>query len=145
MRELTFDKELKTYWANENFTSPHRDLCKRRLDVSMHLDASYALEAVIKELRRRKQFVATMESCSAGRLASILTEGPGASKYFSHGWVTYSEYSKVDAGVPEDLIIEHGVYRLREQKAPTVVLDGGEAALVVGDECDLTAEAHFIA
>ncbi len=53
--------------------------------------------------------VAVAESCTGGLLASTLTDLSGASKWFSHGWVTYSNGSKAsELGIPLDLIEKHG-------------------------------------
>jgi nicotinamide-nucleotide amidase len=54
--------------------------------------------------------VAAAESCTGGLLAAMLTEVPGSSEYFSHGWVTYSEEAKQQQlGIPAELIHRHGV------------------------------------
>ena len=53
--------------------------------------------------------LAVAESCTGGLLASTLTDISGASKWFTHGWVTYSNESKSsELGIPLDLINKHG-------------------------------------
>lgn len=53
--------------------------------------------------------MAVSESCTGGLLASTLTDISGASKWFTHGWVTYSNESKSsELGIPLDLIEKHG-------------------------------------
>ena len=53
--------------------------------------------------------MAVAESCTGGLLASTLTDISGASKWFTHGWVTYSNESKSsELGIPVDLIEKHG-------------------------------------
>lgn len=53
--------------------------------------------------------MAVAESCTGGLLASTLTDISGASKWFTHGWVTYSNESKSsELGIPLDLIEKHG-------------------------------------
>ncbi len=55
------------------------------------------------------QALAVAESCTAGLLATRLTDRPRASGYFHGGVVAYSNEAKVDLlGVPEKLITEHG-------------------------------------
>ncbi|MBE5905653.1 MAG: CinA family protein [Lachnospiraceae bacterium] len=54
--------------------------------------------------------ISTMESCTGGLLASLLTDTEGASGVFSGGWVTYSNEAKIKAGVPEEIIEKYGVY-----------------------------------
>jgi len=53
--------------------------------------------------------VATAESCTAGMLASRLTELDGASRYVAGGVVAYSNEAKTEVlGVPAELIEAHG-------------------------------------
>lgn len=53
--------------------------------------------------------IATAESCTGGLLASALTDIPGASRVFTHGFVTYANAAKTQMlGVPEDLLASHG-------------------------------------
>lgn len=62
-----------------------------------------------EELTRLNKKVAVAESCTGGIIAGLLTSTPGASKYFSYGWVTYSNDAKnTELAVPADLIEEHG-------------------------------------
>ena len=52
--------------------------------------------------------LATVESCTAGALAALLADAPGASERFHGGFVVYTKANKVAAvGVPPDLIKEH--------------------------------------
>ncbi len=62
-----------------------------------------------EELAKRKQTVAVAESCTGGLLTKLITDVPGASKYFTYGWVTYSNNAKTtELGVPAELIEKHG-------------------------------------
>jgi len=66
-------------------------------------------EAVGLDLARRGRMVALAESCTGGLLAELLTDFSGASRYFTHGWITYSNRAKTgQIGVPADLIKRHG-------------------------------------
>ncbi|MEA3226948.1 MAG: nicotinamide-nucleotide amidohydrolase family protein, partial [Planctomycetota bacterium] len=69
-----------------------------------------SLEQVVgQELTRQGKTVAVAESCTGGLLAKLITDIPGATKYFTHGWVTYSNQAKSgELGVPAELIEEHG-------------------------------------
>ena len=52
--------------------------------------------------------LATVESCTAGALAALLADAPGASECFHGGFVVYTKANKVAAvGVPPDLIKAH--------------------------------------
>jgi nicotinamide-nucleotide amidase len=65
--------------------------------------------AVISMLETRGLTLATMESCTGGLLASVLTDAPGASGAFKGGLVTYMTEAKERFGVSEDGIEKFGV------------------------------------
>lgn len=66
-------------------------------------------EVVGRRLAQRGQTLATAESCTGGLLAKLVTDVPGASRYFARGWVTYSNEAKTDElGVPVELFALHG-------------------------------------
>ena len=53
--------------------------------------------------------IATVESCTGGLVAGLLTEIAGSSDVVERGFVTYSNLAKTQAvGVPEALIATHG-------------------------------------
>jgi nicotinamide-nucleotide amidase len=53
--------------------------------------------------------IATVESCTGGLLAGLLTEIPGSSAVVERGFVTYSNEAKSElVGVPEALLSNHG-------------------------------------
>lgn len=57
-------------------------------------------------------FVATVESCTGGLLAGMLTQIAGSSTYFRQGWVTYANEAKInelgDPALMAELIEKHG-------------------------------------
>ncbi len=66
-------------------------------------------EVVGKKLSQQKKTIAVAESCTGGCLAKLLTDIPGASGYFTCGWVTYSNGAKTsELGVGADLIEKYG-------------------------------------
>jgi nicotinamide-nucleotide amidase len=66
-------------------------------------------EVVGQKLAQMKKTVAVAESCTGGTLGKLLTDVPGASRYFSHGWVTYSNDAKSrELGVLAELMEEYG-------------------------------------
>jgi len=69
-----------------------------------------AVEELNAALREIGATVATAESLTAGRLAAMLTEPPGASKTFRGGFVTYAtELKHTLLGVPVSVIETVGV------------------------------------
>ncbi|MFZ4774429.1 MAG: competence/damage-inducible protein A [Terrimicrobiaceae bacterium] len=64
---------------------------------------------VVTNLRESRKRISTAESCSGGLLAHRLTNIPGASEVFTHGFVTYANEAKVsELGVPPPLLELHG-------------------------------------
>lgn len=64
-------------------------------------------KAILAACEKQKVMVATVESCTGGLLSAILTELPGSSRMFTHGYVTYANDAKsamvgVDAGLIRD-------------------------------------------
>lgn len=60
------------------------------------LNLKLAAREINEILWRTRKTISTAESCSAGRLATILTNVPGASAYFRGGLVAYAEDIKTD-------------------------------------------------
>ncbi len=66
-------------------------------------------QVVGEELVRQGKTLALAESCTGGLLAKLVTDIPGASRYFNHGWITYSDEAKTgELGVPAKLIEQYG-------------------------------------
>jgi nicotinamide-nucleotide amidase len=63
---------------------------------------------VLHRIRRAGRTLVTAESCTAGALAGLLADAPGASEVFHGGFVTYTKQCKSSVlGVPEMLIRVH--------------------------------------
>ena len=74
---------------------------------------TYLISRAISELgeclRVEDNFLATAESCTGGKLASILTDTPGCSEWFTGSVVAYSNEVKTKLlGVNPALIEKHG-------------------------------------
>jgi nicotinamide-nucleotide amidase len=75
-------------------------------------------EVVGTKLAQQKKTIAVAESCTGGTLAKLLTDIPGASRYFTYGWVTYSDTAKIkELGVEADLIKKEGAVSYRAAEA----------------------------
>jgi len=84
-------------------------------------------EVVGGMLAARGMTLATAESCTGGLLAKLITDVPGASRYFLQSWVTYSNQAKTALlGVPTALIAEHGA--VSQQVAEAMALGARKAA-----------------
>ena len=63
-----------------------------------------------KLLIERKMTITTMESCTAGQIASLITDTEGSSVVLKGAFVTYCNEAKVMQGVPAEVIERHTVY-----------------------------------
>ena len=54
--------------------------------------------------------ITTMESCTSGMVANLITNTEGASNIFAGAFVTYSNSAKIMQGVSKDMIDNYGVY-----------------------------------
>jgi nicotinamide-nucleotide amidase len=60
-------------------------------------------------LKRRNLSIVTAESCTAGKLANLLSQVPGASEHLHGGFVTYTKANKTKAlGVSSELLSRRG-------------------------------------
>ncbi len=84
-------------------------LLKTSFGTAVLPESSRTLEDwLVSELTRRKQTIATAESCTGGALANQITNAPGSSGVFGYGFVTYANTAKEYIGVPKPLLEEHG-------------------------------------
>ena len=67
-------------------------------------------DKIIKNLISTHTTISTMESCTSGLIASMITDTEGASAIFPGGSVTYLNETKVHAGVDSGIIEKYGVY-----------------------------------
>ena len=61
-------------------------------------------------LIERSITISTMESCTAGQIASLITDTEGSSAVFRGSYVTYLNSEKIRLGVPAEVIDSYGVY-----------------------------------
>ena len=65
-------------------------------------------EQISKLCQQRHMTLATVESCTAGSLAHLLSQSEGASETLHGGFVVYTKANKVAAvGVPKELLTAH--------------------------------------
>lgn len=64
----------------------------------------------IEYLKKNHKTVSTMESCTGGYIANVITNVIGASEVFKYGAVTYSNEAKIKMGVSKTIIDTYTVY-----------------------------------
>ena len=70
------------------------------------------LKKIISKLKDNNKTISTMESCTGGALASLITDISGASAVFKYGAVTYSNEYKIKMGVSSEVIEKYSVYSM---------------------------------
>lgn len=80
-------------------------------DIITGFDEDETIEVVLgKLLTQQKQTIATAESCTGGKIASVLSSVAGASNYFKGSIVSYATEAKIKVlNISETLIKEHSV------------------------------------
>lgn len=68
---------------------------------------------ITQTLIRKKMTITTMESCTSGFIASLITDTQGASAVFSGACITYCNEAKILQGVEKSIIDEFGVYSMQ--------------------------------
>ncbi|MFC1739520.1 competence/damage-inducible protein A [Planctomycetota bacterium] len=94
----------------EQMAGEDEKLLRNKLADFVYGTAEQSLAEVVgAKLAKLGKKVATAESCTGGILAKLLTDVPGASRYFTYGWVTYSNQAKIQQlSVPADLLEKYG-------------------------------------
>ncbi|MFD2255942.1 competence/damage-inducible protein A [Luteolibacter algae] len=87
-----------------------RDLAVDRFSGGLISEDGSSLEATVVRLLAEKSLkLASAESCTGGLIGSRITDVPGSSEVYTHGWITYSNEAKASQiGVDEALIAAHG-------------------------------------
>ena len=67
-------------------------------------------ESITNYLIKHKLTISTMESCTAGMVASFLTDTEGSSATLKGAYITYCNEAKIKQGVPAETIDKYGVY-----------------------------------
>jgi nicotinamide-nucleotide amidase len=81
------------------------------------VDSDTPQSVALAMLIERTLTLATMESCTGGLLASLITDVPGSSAAFRGGLISYATELKEQWGVPEQVIAEHGVISVETARA----------------------------
>ncbi|MDR6760476.1 nicotinamide-nucleotide amidase [Flavobacterium sp. 2755] len=80
-------------------------------DIIVGYEENETIETVVgKLLAKNNKTISTAESCTGGKIASLLSSVQGASRYFKGSVVSYSTEAKVNVlGVSQDLIDQFSV------------------------------------
>ncbi len=86
------------------------DILRTILSDSIYGEGSDSLQSVIGELLiKGHKTLSVAESCTGGKIASLITSVPGASKYFTGSIVSYDNRIKEEIlGVDREILIRYG-------------------------------------
>jgi nicotinamide-nucleotide amidase len=88
-----------------------------------------------RRLLKERCHVVTAESCTGGWIAKVLTDIAGSSQWFTEGFVTYSNPSKIQRlGVPRAVLEKHGAVSeetVRAMAAGALRRSGAQIAVAV--------------
>lgn len=91
------------------------------------------IETIIEMLKKRHWTIGVMESCTGGAIADSLTNIPGVSEVFKCGKVTYSEKSKIEAGVDSKVIDRYSVFSMEVAMEMAEKIEGQIGVGVTGN------------
>ena len=70
------------------------------------------MRRIVRFLEKNQKTVSTMESCTGGGFANLITNVGGASDVFHFSAVTYSNEFKIKMGVSSEIIDKYSVYSM---------------------------------
>lgn len=88
------------------------------------VDSDTLASVTLQMLQERGEFLATMESCTGGLLASLITDTPGGSSAFRGGIVSYATDIKAQYGVPQEILDAHGAVSPETARAMAQAIRG---------------------
>jgi nicotinamide-nucleotide amidase len=98
-------------------------------------DGSSMEQTVVRQLAAKGMRLATAESCTGGLIANRITDVPGASGVFTHGFVTYANEAKISLlGVSAADLETHGAVSetvARQMAAGALRASGADIAVAV--------------
>jgi PncC family amidohydrolase len=75
------------------------------------------MKKVVDRLIEKNKTISSMESCTGGGFANMITNIPGASDVFKFSAVTYSNEFKIRMGVDSEIIDKYSVYSIECAKS----------------------------
>lgn len=119
---ITYEYQVMQYYAKKII---HNGILSRGKDIMPKIEKRYCdensqekqIETIVKTFSDSKHTIATMESCTGGSLAGVITNISGASDILHESYVTYCNEAKIKFGVPEEIIKEYTVYSQETARA----------------------------
>ncbi len=71
-----------------------------------------SMKTVVRKLKQKNKTISTMESCTGGGVANVITNIEGASEVLKFSAVTYSNEYKIKMGVSSSVIDKYSVYSM---------------------------------
>lgn len=105
-----FDEELKNFRAQKRIAKNDLWFWYQRMNSALGLDFMDAMDDIWEIVPKHKKTIASVESCTGGLIAKLLTDRSGSSTFYTHGFVTYSPQAKMDLGVSKEIIKKYSVY-----------------------------------
>lgn len=98
-------------------------------------DGSSLEQTVVRLLTEQRMTLATAESCTGGLISNRITDVPGASAVFTHGFITYANSAKISLlGVSQADLETHGAVSetvARQMAAGALQASGADIAVAV--------------
>ena len=90
-------------------------------------------ERLVNILRNRKETISTMESCTAGHLATTITNVDNSSEVLKFSAITYSNEYKIKMGVDSGIIEKYSVYSFEvSRQMSKIISDFTKSTYAVG-------------
>lgn len=127
--------DIRLIGSPESIAKGREMILARFSDECFAEDGSSLEAVVVRSLAGKGWSLATAESCTGGYISHRITNVPGSSEVFTHGFVTYANEAKMEMlGVSEALLAEHGAVSepvVRQMAEGAIKASGAEIAVAV--------------
>lgn len=106
---------------------------KENMKLYNETDVRNDYKKLTKLLIRKNMTITTMESATAGQIASLITDTEGSSAILKGAFVTYCNEAKIKQGVPAEILDKYTVYSRETAEAMAkACADGYKANIGIG-------------
>ena len=95
-------------------------MTERRIEKVDEAEVRDRYKVLTKALIQKGRTITTMESCTSGQIASLITDTEGASAIMKGAFITYCNEAKIMQGVPAPVIDTYSVYSVETAKAMAI-------------------------